>query len=182
MKKTIEFRSKLFIKGCNNLIGPNDKVLDVGSGNGVMAWEFKKKIGCDIICTDILNYIQVKLPFIKMNDPCKLPFQDNEFDLVMLIDMLHHTDDSTQKMLITESKRIGKSILIFETRPTLKAMILDHILNFIHEKNMNIPLNFKNEFYWKKILDGVGFKNINYLEIKEPLYYPLSHFGYFCKK
>jgi len=182
MKKTIEFRSKLFIKGCSNLIGQNDKVLDVGSGNGIMAWEFKKRFGCDIVCTDILNYIQVELPFIKMNDPCKLSFQDNEFDLVMLIDMLHHTNDSTQKMLITEGKRIGKSILIFETRPTLKAKILDHVLNYIHEKNMNIPLNFKNEFYWKKILDNVGFNSINYIEVKEPIYYPLSHFGYYCKK
>jgi SAM-dependent methyltransferase len=182
MKKTIQIRSKLFIQACEDLVRQDDRALDVGCGNGIMAVFFKDNFNCDIMCTDILNYIQVKLPFIKMNDPCKLPFRNDEFDKVMLIDVLHHMDDSTQELILGESKRVGRSILIFETQPTLVAKILDHVLNYIHEKNMNIPLNFKNENYWQTLLVNMKFKSVKNLDVNKPLYYPLKHFGFICEK
>ncbi len=182
MEKTIKVRSKLFMQACDNLLKPNDKVLDVGCGNGIMAWQFKQNFNCDIVCTDILEYLQVELPFIRMNDPRKLPFLENEFDIVMLVDVLHHTDNSTQELLLNESKRVGKSILIFETKPTYVAKILDYALNYIHQKNMNIPLNFKNKFYWQTILESLKFEYIKCFDINKPIYYPLHHFGFICKK
>lgn len=170
------------MQACANLIKPNSKVLDVGCGNGFMAWEFKENFNCDIVCTDILDYLQVKLPFIKMHDPGKLPFLENEFDIVMLVDVLHHTNNSTQELLLKESRRVGKSILIFETRPTYVAKILDHILNYIHQKKMSIPLNFKNKSYWQSILENMKFEYVKSFDINKPIYYPLDHFGFVCRK
>ncbi len=100
---------KPFFQIINELVEPNDKVLDVGCGdkeriknlNGVHTtldiWEpFKPNVLWD------LN----KLP---------LPFKDNEFDVTYLIDVIEHLEKEKGKLLLEEVKRVTKNKIIVFT-------------------------------------------------------------------
>ncbi len=182
MKSTILFRSKYFIKSCReqNCIPPFTTVLDVGCGNGIMAEEFKRSFMCNITGTDILNYIENNIPFTQMPSEHTLPFITKSFDIVTIIDVLHHTDNYTQATLIKEAKRVGKKVLIIETAQTLKAKVIDIAINYIHNKNMAIPLNFHSDKYWFEKLQE-HFNDIKHFDISTSFYYPLRHFGFICK-
>lgn len=182
MKLTILFRSKYFIKSCrdHDCISPFSTVLDVGCGNGIMSKEFKKNFMCNIIGTDILNYVENDIPFTQMPSPDALNFGNKSFDMVMMIDMLHHTDNHTQELLIKEARRVGKRVFIIETLPTIKAKIIDVAINYFHNKNMAMPLNFHSEKYWTINLSEY-FKSVKYFNIDTDFYYPLKHFGFTCE-
>src|SRR5260221_12795679 len=112
------YRSKLIIDSYKNWIKTNDRVLDVGCGNGIVTEELKKYFHIDVTGCDMLNYLQVDLPFIQMHAENKLPFKQNSFDIIMFNDVLHHTAKDNQEKLLQEALRAGDKVLIFEVQPT----------------------------------------------------------------
>lgn len=89
------------------------KILDVGCGKGFYV-DFLTKKGVDVTGVDfVAKFIREakKLKqgrFIKA-DAQKLPFKDNEFDTVLLFDILEHGDD---RLLLKESARVVKSKIL----------------------------------------------------------------------
>ena len=80
-------------------IGPGDKVLDFGCGNGRLVGflenDYQELVGVDIsqklIDTATEKYSNEKTKFFKV-DPelSKLPFEDNSFDVIFSIAVFHH--------------------------------------------------------------------------------------------
>jgi SAM-dependent methyltransferase len=108
--------------------------------------------GLDVLVRD-KTYISVN-----QFDGKKIPFQDNSFDTVIVIDVLHHTDDP--KQLMREMKRVAKkNILIkdhtlsgFLAKETLKLM--DYVGNSHY--GVRLPYNYLTENEWTAI-----FKELN---------------------
>lgn len=182
MKTTIRIRSKYLINSCKQLgiINKSDKVLDVGCGNGIMGSEFKKAFKCDVTGTDILYYMDKDstINYVGMTNPAILPFRSQSFDLVIINEVLHHTDTDTQLALINEAKRVGKRLLIFEEEPSFKAKFIDIVINNIHNKSMPLPLNFHTRERWLQIL-SVYFYNVKCFDVQTSFYYPLKHIAYY---
>ncbi len=183
MKSTILIRSKYLINSCKQLgiINKSDKVLDVGCGNGVMGSEFKKAFKCEVTGTDILYYMDkdATINYVGMTNPVVLPFPSKSFDLVIINEVLHHTDTDTQLALINEAKRVGHRLLIFEEDPSIMAKLIDIVINNIHNKAMPRPLNFQTKERWLQIL-SVYFYNVKCFDVQTSFYYPLNHIGFLC--
>ena len=103
------------IEPLKRYIKPRDKILDVGCGNGRLQEILKEKnvdyIGVDI-SEKLIEIAKRKYPrakFIVLTDPLKLPFEDNSFDKVFAIRVLHHIpSEDFRKKFLKELKRVLK--------------------------------------------------------------------------
>ena len=100
------------IKVINNILNKskNLKILDAGCGEGVLVNEYKKK-GFDITGLD-LNYASKN---VKTGDIKKMPFKNQEFDLVLCLDVLEHINVSEHEKVMGELIRVTKKegLIIF---------------------------------------------------------------------
>lgn len=103
----------LFIAEYN--LQPSSSVLDVGCGKGFLLKEIKTKLpGIKISGIDISQYaIDHSSPLIKdelVAGSCtSLPFEDNSFDLVISINVLHNLGVKELVCSLSEIARVSKS-------------------------------------------------------------------------
>ena len=179
MKFTEVYRSKLILRAYDGWIKPKDKVLDVGCGDGVVSKIIRDYFKCKIMGTDIINYVSEDIPFVLMKEKDKLNFKNNEFDIIMFNDTLHHT--VYYKELLKEAKRIAKKILIFEEEPGAYSKFVDIVTNRTRTWNIEIPM-FKYPREFEKLFEEFGF-NFQFRKVKKPVFiYPYKHFAFFLEK
>lgn len=101
------FRS---VKQSSNI--SDKKYLDLGCGTGVLQEEFEKKYpgteayGIDVM-KEAIEYCKKRgLNRANLYDGKKIPFKDNEFDLLTAIDVLEHIEDDM--FSLSEIKRVLK--------------------------------------------------------------------------
>lgn len=110
----------------------NVSMLDVGCGDGLLDREIKKqRPDLAVAGIDVLLRPQTHIPVTQF-DGFHIPYRDKTFDIVMLIDVLHHAADPEQ--LMSECLRVSKTGII----------IKDHIANN------------KFQFYMLKFMDWTG--------------------------
>lgn len=91
-------------------------------------------------------------------DGHRIPFDDNSFDVVMFVDVLHHTDDP--HILLTEAQRVAKQAIVLKDHlrdgllagPTLRLM--DWFGNAHH--GVVLPYNYWTEQRWRDSFAGLG--------------------------
>lgn len=123
-----------------------NNVLEIGCGSGELSKYLKNYQGIDI---------SEKTPFI-IGDAQKLPFEDNSYDLILMLDLLEHTND---KAVMKEVYRVLKpNGHVIITVPTFMFLWSQHDIDNHHVKRYRrgeLPLNkFKiiKETYWNFIL------------------------------
>jgi ubiquinone/menaquinone biosynthesis C-methylase UbiE len=139
------------------------KVLEVGAGDGSILhyldeWNFAPELyaleisqsGVDAILSKKLKSIQSALIF----DGYKIPFADNEFDLVILSHVLEHVE--FERMLLRELKRVSK-FQIIEVPKDYRYGVdtrMKHFLDYGHI-NMYTPTSLRF------LLQSEGFRVVN---------------------
>ncbi len=125
---------------------PYNNVLEIGCGSGELSQYLNHYIGIDISITakSIIG------------DAQKLPIKDNSVDLILLLDLLEHTND---KKTLIEAYRILKiNGYIIITVPAFMFLWSQHDIDNHHVKRYRrgeLPLNeFKiiKETYWNSIM------------------------------
>tara|TARA_Y100000296_G_scaffold87157_1_gene130136 strand:- start:591 stop:1172 length:582 start_codon:yes stop_codon:yes gene_type:complete len=159
-KKLAEFIGNLFSRRqYKNMVkkinfGKPYNVLDVGGSSGFFAREVFKKLPkkCEYTIIDVneksLNSGKKRFPNFKfkLEDAEKMNFKDNEFDLVICKDVLHHCKNPEKA--INEIKRVGKQYIIIEARRGdrwLDAYLSGHN-HFTEEKFLRLVNPKKNGF------------------------------------
>jgi len=118
-KKLLEKLGYEYAEKLSSLGFEKGKILDSGCGFGGMDIALAKRIpGCEIIGIDLsdplLDYanssvsntnLKNRLKF-KKGDVQKIPFEDNTFDVVFSVNMVHWVDDSI--VMLNEIKRVLK--------------------------------------------------------------------------
>lgn len=137
-------RRELILNLIKNI--PYTNVLEIGCGSGELSKYLKNYSGIDI---------SEKNPFI-IGDAQNLPLEDNSFDLILLLDLLEHTND---KLVMKEVHRVlkpnGHAII---TVPTFMFLWSQHDIDNYHVKRYRrgeLPLNkfeIIKETYWNSIL------------------------------
>ena len=86
-------------------INPPLNILEVGSGSlGISPYLGQNVTGVDV------DFSGPTLPYLKqvIADASNLPFRDDEFEIVLSVDMLEHLSPSLRKKAIREMLRVGK--------------------------------------------------------------------------
>jgi SAM-dependent methyltransferase len=130
-------------------------VLDIGCGDGSIAHAMhQRRPDLSITGVDVLVRPKTRIPVIGY-DGSTLPFGDDSFDAVCLVDVVHHADD--QQQLLSEAARVSRDRVLIKdhvadgalARPTLRVM--DWVGNARH--GVRLPYNYLTRAEW---LDHVG--------------------------
>lgn len=178
---TSSYRCKLIIRAFNKWLLKNDRVLDVGCGNGIVTKLLMDRLGIRIVGCDVKNYLIYKdIPFIKIKED-KLPFSSKKFNAVLLLDVLHHLQLNQHESLIKESLRVADKVLIFEAQPTIIGKITDVILNKYHYEDLHTPLTFRNDRQWRVLFKKMSLK-YQIIALAKPFWYPFSHIAFMVER
>jgi SAM-dependent methyltransferase len=171
-------RVRILAEHLSALIPPGSRILDVGCGDGSVGRriaQLKPSVqveGIDVLVRGNAG-IRVR-PF----DGTTIPFPDATFDIVMFVDVLHHTVEPS--ILLREAARVGRTILIkdhirkgFLSELTLRFM--DWVGNAPH--GVVLTYNYLSREEWNVAFDQAGLKpaHMTSLELNPPFWQDL-HF------
>jgi SAM-dependent methyltransferase len=148
-------------------------VLDVGCGDGLIAkLILEQRPDARLSGLDILLRPQTHIPVAQF-DGQNIPHPDNSFDVVMFVDVLHHTDDPM--ILLREARRVARRALVIKDHcrdgwlagPTLRFM--DRVGNARH--GVVLPYNYWPKQRWTETFRELGLKVAEYRQ-KLGLYPP----------
>jgi len=145
------------------LLGEERTGLDVGCGNGRLSKKIQEQLNLELVGVDVYKAKNAKID-VHLFDGRKLPFSDNSFDSVFLIDVLHHAQDS--EILLKESLRVAKkSVLIkdhyYENKFGLQVLkIADLFGNFLAK--VPTPFYFKSKKDWEIFLQSFDYQTIEW--------------------
>jgi SAM-dependent methyltransferase len=133
---------------------PNATVLDIGTGDGSIAYAIlERRPDLSITGVDVFVRTATRIPVIEY-DGSTLPFPDDSFDAVCLVDVVHHSDDPQR--LLRDAARVSRDLALIKDHiaegflavPTLKLM--DWIGNARH--SVRLPYNYLTGAEWHEHL------------------------------
>jgi len=135
----------------------DELILDIGSANCTVAESLIRQ-NLKVFPLDIRDYSIVDTLSPIIYDGEKMPFKDDQFDVSLILFVLHHTFDPTK--LLVEAKRVSKKILVFEDviiSPLHKTLTsaADMIVNL---EFYNQPHTNKRDDEWQNIFCELGFR------------------------
>jgi SAM-dependent methyltransferase len=133
-------------------------VLDVGCGDGSVAFAVQSlRADLSFSGVDVFLRPKIVIPAAVYNGKT-IPYEDGAFDYVMIVDVLHHTDDPAA--LLTECLRVAKYGAVvkdhilsgFAASVTLRFM--DWVGNRGHD--VRLPYNYLDQKGWQDVFDAAG--------------------------
>lgn len=157
----LTFRNKRKVFALRNHLAallPNGaSVLDVGCGDGALAYSIlQSRPDVEIRGIDALIWKETTIR-IDQFDGQVIPYEDASFDVVMFVNVLHHTEDPT--VLLREAKRVArKSIVIKDhTRDGLFADATLRFMDWVGNIGLGVPLPYE---FWPRERWGEAFKKL----------------------
>jgi SAM-dependent methyltransferase len=145
-------RIRVLARHLQEMLPRDASVLDVGSGDGLLARRIlDTRPDLRIRGVDVLIRPESHIP-VERFDGVHLPFSDREFDVVMMVDVLHHATD--QAALLCETARVARRAVVIKdhvvrgllARPTLSFM--DWVGNARH--GVALPYSYWTEDQWQR--------------------------------
>jgi len=136
------------------------RVLDVGCGDGMIDVVIEaKRRDVSIRGIDVLVRPDTHIAVTKF-DGTVFPFPDNSFDIVMFVDVLHHTDDPMT--LLREAVRVARKAVVIKDH-TMNGALAYATLWFMDwvgnaRKLVGIPCNYWPEQRWRDAFEALGLR------------------------
>lgn len=151
-------RIRVLAKHLSGLISENAQVLDVGCGDGRLAarlMELRPDVrieGMDVLVRP--DTAIAVTPF----DGEVIPRDDGSVDVVMLVDVLHHTDEP--RCLLAEAARVARKAVVIKDH-TLEGFLAEPTLRFMDwvgnaRYHIRLPYNYWPEARWREAVASVG--------------------------
>lgn len=153
-------RIRVLTRHVADLLPRDARVLDVGSGDGLLARRVMElRPDVSIRGVDVLARPTSHIP-VMMFDGVKLPFPDRSFDAVMMVDVLHHA--AQQDALLAEMARVTRGVVIIKdhlvqgllAHPTLRFM--DWVGNVRH--GVALPYAYWSRDRWQQAFDAARLR------------------------
>lgn len=155
--------TEYLVNEISKIINKNDTVLDLGCGNKAFS-----NIG---ITTTVDAWEKIKPDYLLNLEIDKLPFEENSFDYILMIDFIEHLNKNNGIKLLEDCKKIVKNKIILFTP-------LHFNDNSINVNDPNCWAYGNNFDYHKSLWTLQDFYNWNRIEILEPFEF---YFGYWIK-
>jgi SAM-dependent methyltransferase len=155
------------------VVPPNSAVLDVGCGDGqIDTLLLEQRADLKIHGVEVLTRTPAKFPVTHF-DGNTLPFGNASFDVVLFVDVLHHTSDPM--VLLREAARVARKGIVIKdhllqgilARTRLKFM--DYVGNARH--GVSLPFNYWSPQQWQSAEQQLGLRKG--IELKKLGLYPL---------
>lgn len=137
------------------LIPPDSHVLDVGSGDGLLAHLIaQQRPDIALRGIDVLLREQTYIP-VEAFDGQVIPYGDASFDVVLFVDVLHHTEDPI--LLLHEAVRVARKALVIKDH-TLNGFFAGPILCFMDwvgnaRYSVVLPYNYWPQQRWFEVFN-----------------------------
>jgi SAM-dependent methyltransferase len=161
---------KYFVDVVRPFIGKDDLVLDFGAGPGSflipIAAHCRGIVGAEISARfvqegqSILDELQIKNAKLIHIDPDELPFENESFDVLMMIDVIHHLEDI--RVSLTEAFRVlkpGGRVIVYEPNKLNPLLYLVHLV----DRNERGLLKLGTPAKYRQVLSGyVRIERLNF--------------------
>ncbi|MDQ3814251.1 MAG: class I SAM-dependent methyltransferase [Armatimonadota bacterium] len=140
------------------LAPPGASILDVGCGDGLLSHLIRQhRDDVNIEGIDVLVRDQTHIP-VRQFDGHILPYQDASFDVVMLVDVLHHTDNPLA--LLKEARRVARQAILIKdhTRNGFLAGPTLRFMDTIGNARYSVALPYT---YWSQQQWDQAFQELN---------------------
>ena len=142
------------------LVPQGARVLDVGCGDGLISARLRsKRSDLSIRGIDVLSRTRTHIP-VEIFDGLRIPFDDGSFDVVLLSDVLHHTDDAA--ILQLEARRVaGLHVLIKDHyREGFAAAARLRFMDWVGNARFGValPYNYWTERQWREAWQDMGLQ------------------------
>lgn len=169
-------RAYQVVEHIKQYLRPADRILDFGAGACCMCDAMRKqKYKVTPVDVKNLSFVDSIKPIIY--DGKRLPFKKNQFDVSLLIFVLHHTPHPEKTL--AEAARVSKRIIIMEDTYTNSfhkhvTFFLDSLLN---QEFRGHPHSNKTDKQWKALFKKSGLKlkdfhnKLHFFVMKHTTYY-----------
>jgi SAM-dependent methyltransferase len=150
-------RVRRLASALDSMIPVNARVLDIGAGDGALdKLLLQRRPDISITGLDVLVRSQAAIP-VEHFDGSHIPFPDQSWDVVMFVDVLHHTGQTL--CLLKEAARVGRAIVIKDhldegvaSHQTLRLM--DYVGNARH--GVALPYDYWPRSKWQSAFRELG--------------------------
>lgn len=153
-------RAHVLARHLAELMPADASVLDVGCGDGLIGSLIQEhRPDLTLSGIDIATRGETHIPVTEF-DGLAIPFADGEFDVVMLVDVLHHS--SEPMTLLGEAARVAESAVVLKdviplgplSDATLRFM--DWVGNARH--GVPLPYDFWSQAEWREAFGRLGLR------------------------
>jgi SAM-dependent methyltransferase len=146
---------------------PGMRVLDLGSGTGLVSRWLARRVGIRPTMADVTEFDNRVggFPFLRLADPARIPVPDRSFDAVLMLFVLHHIERwSDQERLVAEAARVSRRrLIVIEDTPTSRLDLSlnvwwDWLLNRRH--GVPTPFTFRTARAWTAVFRRHGLRII----------------------
>ena len=171
VKKLLEKKNiKLYFDDVvKKYVNPDDVVLDYGCGPGTflikMSMFTKNKLyGVDLSeefikeCKENISNLKIQNVNVSTVKPEKLPFDDEQFDTILLMDVIHHLDNINQNLKeIYRVLKKGGKLIVYEPNKLNPLIWITHLI----DKNERGLLKVGTFYKYSKLLDNLHLKIVH---------------------
>ena len=142
------------------MIPPGARVLDVGCGDGQISAQLaRSRSDISIVGIEVLLRPERHIA-VQEFDGTTIPFEGSTFDVVMFVDVLHHTTEPA--VLLAEAARVTSKYVLLKDHfrsgllAGLTLRLMDWFGNAHH--GVALPYTYLSEVEWNRTYHRVGLK------------------------
>ena len=157
-------RSRVLARHVASLLPENASVLDVGCGDGRLAVSvMRERPDVSISGVDVLVRRGTAIPVAQF-DGAAIPMRDRSVDVVLLVDVLHHTSDVVA--LLEEAERVARRLVIVKDHCAESAWdhatlrMMDWVGNARY--GVSLPYNYFSRQEWCRAFRASDLSEVHY--------------------
>lgn len=132
-------------------IKSGDRALDIGCDDGSLTMALKSVLNVDLKLLGI-DVAECDPPYdFKLIKEGNLPFKENEFDISLIIGVLHHMPYDKQMAVVKEAARVSKKVLIEEYPNCMFAKLIDILANKLNGTKSKLILTMRTLKEWNEL-------------------------------